>query len=411
MGSGYDRGHGSRWQRHRTLCPKATVAVFSPAGEVVLVKHNGEDDWTLPGGRVVEGEDPAQRAVTGIAGVTGVHISDPVHVGRYAGTVASHDVYVAEGSGDPRPDLGEAHDAIWWDMVEPLQVHPNVRLVLDIVDTAGAGPDEEDETEVSPAHMQSAPAGDLKASQPEDRVQATPGGRLPAPDTARSRDWSSFPGKAWGPVVTVTLLLADWLIWMMLRTRSTERRNRPTRRVAWPRGLKEELMNRQDNTCVYCGYRRTARTLYIDHMIPAVRGGSNDVGNLQVICRPCIQRKWLQTDQEFRTRYSRLVPPTPLTPPVRRITQNEFREETRLNRQSVGPRGFRRTRYVNPREKVLSGCIISGCVVAGSFSIGLASIGVEGLLLIVPALVLGGAVGIGIGLRAHVTGVTSEVEG
>ncbi len=212
-------------------------------------------------------------------------------------------------------------------------------------------------------------------------------------------------------VVVVALLIADWLIWVMLRTRSNERRIRPTKRVTWPKGLKQELMKRQDNTCGYCGYRRIARTLDIDHMIPAVRGGSNDVSNLQVICRPCNQRKGLQTDQEFRARYSSLVPATPLTPPKRRITQNEFKEEIQRTSQSASAREFRRTRYITPREKIVSGCFISGGIVAAIVLFGLASIGAEGLLLLFPALVLGGAVGLGIGLRAYMTGATSEVEG
>ena len=197
----------------------------------------------------------------------------------------------------------------------------------------------------------------------------------------------------------------------MLRTRSDERRIRPTKRVAWRKGLKQELMKRQDNTCVYCGYRRIARTLDIDHMIPAVRGGSNDESNLQVICRPCNQRKGLQTDQEFRARYSRLVPAQPLTPPQRRISQNEFKEETRRTSQAASAREFRKRRYITPREKIVSGCFISGGAMFGIALFSLAAIGAEGLLLLFPALILGLAVGLGIWFRAYMTGATSEVEG
>ncbi|MDE2715763.1 MAG: HNH endonuclease [Chloroflexota bacterium] len=170
-------------------------------------------------------------------------------------------------------------------------------------------------------------------------------------------------------------------------------------------------MKRQDNTCGYCGYRRIARTLDIDHMIPAVRGGSNDESNLQVICRPCNQRKGLQTDQEFRARYSRLVPAAPLTPPKRRISQSEFKEETRRTSQAASAREFRKRRYITPREKIVSGCFISGGAVFGIALFGLAAIGAEGLLLLFPALILSVAIGLGIWLRAYMTGATSEVEG
>ena len=229
-------------------------------------------------------------------------------------------------------------------------------------------------------------------------------------DDRREPDSTPFIAKAWAWIVTVTLLVADWTIWVMLRTRSNERRIRPTRRVSWPKGLKQELMRRQDNTCVYCAYRRTARTLDIDHMIPAVRGGSNDTNNLQVICRPCNQRKGMQTDKEFRARYSRLVPATPLTPPNRRISQKEFREETRRTSQSASVREFRRTRFIMAREKIISGCGILGLAVGVLVLFGLAYLGAEGMLLLLPAVSLGAAVGFVVWLRAHMTGATSDDE-
>lgn len=230
-------------------------------------------------------------------------------------------------------------------------------------------------------------------------------------DARRPLDSTSFIAKAWAWIVVVALLISDWMIWVMLRTRSNERRIRPTKRVTWPKGLKQELMRRQDNTCVYCGYRRIARSLDIDHVIPAVRGGSNDASNLQVICRPCNQRKGLQTDGEFRARYSRLVPATPLTPPRRRIAQNEFREETRRTSQSTSVREFRRTRFITPREKIISGCLVLGVAVGVVVLFVLASLGAEGLLLLLPAVGLGTAVGFGVWLRAYMTGATSESYG
>lgn len=211
---------------------------------------------------------------------------------------------------------------------------------------------------------------------------------------------------AWA--VLASLWTADLLIKVMLATRSDERRIRPTERVTWPRDLKQRLMKRQGNTCVYCGHRRTARTLDIDHMIPVVRGGSNDPSNLQVICRPCNQRKGLQTDQEFRTRYRRLVPMRSLTVPRRRISQGEFREETRRTGQSEIAQQFRRTRFISKRSKVGSGCTILGIAVGAVVIFALASAGAEGYLLLLPSIVLGGGVGIGVWVRAYRTGAMIE---
>ena len=208
--------------------------------------------------------------------------------------------------------------------------------------------------------------------------------------------------------VLVSLWVADLLIVVMLSIRSNERRIRPTKRVSWPKGLKRRLMRRQDNTCVYCGYRRTAPSLDIDHVVPAVRGGGNDEGNLQVICRPCNQRKGLQTDAEFRSRYSRLLPPRPLTPPRRRISQREFREETQRTSQSASVQHFRRTRFISKSRKVVTGCIVLAIAVAIAVFYTLVSAGANEDLVLWPSLVLGGVAGLGVWLRAYITGAMTE---
>ena len=209
-------------------------------------------------------------------------------------------------------------------------------------------------------------------------------------------------------VVLASLWLADLLILVMLLIRSDERRIRPTKRASWPKGLKQSLMKRQDNTCAYCGYRRIARSMDVDHIVPIARGGSNDMINLQVICSPCNQRKGVQTDEEFRSRYSGLIPQTRLTPPRRRISQAEFRAETQRTKQSQNVQEFRKTRFISKREKVTSGSVVVGAVVGGSGLFALASWGAEGWLLLLPSLFLGGTSGLGIWWRAYVTGTMIE---
>ena len=211
-------------------------------------------------------------------------------------------------------------------------------------------------------------------------------------------------------VILASLWLADELIRVMLLTRRDERRIRPTERTSWPKGLKRQLMRRQDNTCTYCGHRRRASSLDIDHVIPVARGGSNDPSNLQVICRPCNQRKGVQTDEEFRVRYSRLVPQRRLTPPRRRISQHEFREETKRTTQVDSVQQFRRTRFISKGNKVRSGSTVIGVAVAVAVLLLLTSWGAEGYFLLMPSLILGGFVGFSLWLRAYVTGAMIEDE-
>ena len=48
------------------------------------------------------------------------------------------------------------------------------------------------------------------------------------------------------------------------------------------------VMGRDKNECNYCG---STDHLQIDHIYPMVRGGSNDLDNLQILCRKCNVKK------------------------------------------------------------------------------------------------------------------------
>ena len=55
-----------------------------------------------------------------------------------------------------------------------------------------------------------------------------------------------------------------------------------------PAAVKRAVLIRDNNSCVKCG---AAENLHIDHEIALSRGGSNDIDNLQVLCKDCNLRK------------------------------------------------------------------------------------------------------------------------
>ena len=117
----------------KMLYSRATAVVVNPNREVLLVKHNRQDTWSLPGGQVKAAEDPAHRAVLEVAEETGLTLKKPRHAGRYAGSVASHEIYVGEASGEPSPNHRELQDAVWWDGKRSLRVQQHVTAILALI--------------------------------------------------------------------------------------------------------------------------------------------------------------------------------------------------------------------------------------------------------------------------------------
>ena len=209
-------------------------------------------------------------------------------------------------------------------------------------------------------------------------------------------------------LVGASLWIADSTIQLMLLLQQNSRRFAPTERRAWPRGLKQQLMRRQNSRCAYCGNRFSVQYFDIDHMVPAAIGGSNDASNLQVLCGPCNRRKGDQTDQEFRRRYARLVPQRRLTPPRRPVPQREFDAVTRSTGASAQVQWRRRNRYLTPKERITIGSGVCGFAVIVLVAWGLTDVGLQDGWAMYPAIVVGLAVGVGLWVRARVTGMMSE---
>ena len=61
--------------------------------------------------------------------------------------------------------------------------------------------------------------------------------------------------------------------------------------------VREYLLEKWGRKCAYCGTKNVP--LEVEHIIPKRRGGSDRVSNLTISCKPCNQKKGIQTAAEF----------------------------------------------------------------------------------------------------------------
>lgn len=53
----------------------------------------------------------------------------------------------------------------------------------------------------------------------------------------------------------------------------------------------EAVVQSFDRRCLKCGKQEPAIKLTVDHVVPLFRGGTNDISNLQPLCKPCNSSK------------------------------------------------------------------------------------------------------------------------
>ncbi len=73
------------------------------------------------------------------------------------------------------------------------------------------------------------------------------------------------------------------------------------KRTAGPvRFSRENVYTRDNHTCQYCREQTTPRSLTLDHVIPASRGGPKTWTNVVTSCRDCNQKKGNRTPKEAK---------------------------------------------------------------------------------------------------------------
>lgn len=74
-----------------------------------------------------------------------------------------------------------------------------------------------------------------------------------------------------------------------------------TPRIPIPPVIRQYVLDRDQHQCRHCG----AQThLEIDHIIPLAQGGTNDLSNLQTLCRPCNAKKKHSYDGRSRRHFT-----------------------------------------------------------------------------------------------------------
>lgn len=71
---------------------------------------------------------------------------------------------------------------------------------------------------------------------------------------------------------------AEWIA----ECKETGKQLEDTRKEA--RKMRPEIIGRDGRLCRSCG---TTQKLTVDHIVPLSRGGTNDLDNLQLLCRSC----------------------------------------------------------------------------------------------------------------------------
>ena len=134
-----------------------------------------------------------------------------------------------------------------------------------------------------------------------------------------------------------------------------EKPNSGRHRSVLPQDVKNGLFRAQKGRCAYCGRTHRSHYLQIDHKHPVSRGGNDEINNLQLLCKPCNMRKGIQSDEEFRRRYQRLLPADGSIPSPP-ILQDSFSKQTQYTRAPREVRAIYHKRFAAARARRGSGC-------------------------------------------------------
>jgi 5-methylcytosine-specific restriction protein A len=79
--------------------------------------------------------------------------------------------------------------------------------------------------------------------------------------------------------------------------------NSKSKRIKIPSEVRKYVFERDNYQCCSCGQTQDTSALEIDHIVSLAMGGTNDISNLQTLCRTCNARKKHHFDERFDRRF------------------------------------------------------------------------------------------------------------
>lgn len=73
------------------------------------------------------------------------------------------------------------------------------------------------------------------------------------------------------------------------------------------KNIRQKVFDMYDGHCAYCGEEISLRKMQVDHIIPIIKGGTNDISNLRPSCRMCNFYKSTMHDERFRQQLGELT--------------------------------------------------------------------------------------------------------
>lgn len=71
-------------------------------------------------------------------------------------------------------------------------------------------------------------------------------------------------------------------------------------RKKWPQKVRDEILNRTERKCAYCGCSLDGQMFALDHVVPLRKGGKDEVENLVASCIQCNHYKDTMDVDQFR---------------------------------------------------------------------------------------------------------------